>query len=131
MQRKVILLGTFTKEDFLEDTINKIIEKTNIDKKNIFVYSTSKGDILLTYKVEIIPGVNSDIRSELRKTIQLHKKGDTFFTINALNKLIEVENDLPSGNIEYSQYTVDWNKFKNKLILLQRGELELIEMTKI
>jgi len=69
----------------------------------------------------------SQSRSE---TIQIHKKGLTFFTINALNKLIEKEFNLKSGNIDYKSHEIDWEKFKNKLILLKNGELDILDLKK-
>jgi hypothetical protein len=99
-----------------------------LEEKDIFFFETEHDDVFMTYRMEIERGERFDIKKDLRKTIQVHKKGSTFFTINALNKLIELDNDLESGNIDYSQYSVDWSKYKNKLILLQKGELDLIDI---
>ena len=52
-----------------------------------------------------------------KKTIIIHKKGECLYTINALNRLIEEENDLETGNVEHRNYELDWDKYQNKLVL--------------
>lgn len=130
MQNKIILLATFTKSSFIDSVLDRLETKFNIKEKDIFFYETEYDDILMTYRMEVEGGKRFDIRKDLRKTIQVHKKGPTFFTINALNKLIERDNDLEFGNVDYSQYNVDWDKYKNKLILLQKGELDIVGIIK-
>lgn len=88
------------------------------------------GDRLLTYKLLVEVDRRIDIKNELPKTIQIHKKGDTIFTINALNKLIEVESGL-AGNVNHKEYQIDWSKFKNKIILLKGEVLEITNIERI
>jgi hypothetical protein len=130
MQNKTILLATFTKSNFIDSVLDRLSTKFNIEEKDIFFFETEYDDILMTYRMEMEGGKRFDIRKDLRKTIQVHKKGPTFFTINALNKLIERDNDLEFGNVDYSQYSVDWGKYRNNLILLQKGELDIVAIAK-
>jgi len=130
MQNKTILLATFTKSNFIDSVLDRLSTKFNIEEKDIFFFETEYDDILMTYRMEMEDGKRFDIKKDLRKTIQVHKKGPTFFTINALNKLIERDNNVPYGNVDYSQYSVDWNKYKNKLILLQKNELDIVGIAK-
>ena len=88
------------------------------------------GDRLLTYKLQVEVDRRIDIKNELPKTIQIHKKGDTIFTINALNKLIEIESGL-EGNVNHKEYQIDWSKFKNKIILLKGEVLEITNIERI
>jgi hypothetical protein len=131
MQTKTILLATFTKPRFEDSITNKLKEKHGIEKEDIFFFDTEYGDRLLTYRLTIQMGERVDVKKDLRKTIQIHKKGKTFFTINALNKLIERENNLEGGNVDYSQYKIEWPKFEDKLILLKKGELDIVSIHKI
>ena len=72
-----------------------------------------------------------NIRKELPRTVQIHKKGNTFFTINALNRLIERDHDIKGGNINYKQYEIDWEKYRDKIILLKEDNLEILDLNKI
>ena len=98
-------------------------------KENVFFFKTEE-DYLLTYKINIDVEHKINIKKELPKTIQVHKKGDTIFTINALNKLIEQESGL-GGNVNYKEYKIDWEKFKNKIILLKGDNLEINTIERI
>lgn len=124
MQQKILLLASFIKTDKLEVFLNKIKIKFNVKKENVFFFKLDNGDYLLTYKLFLNMGDKIDIKKELPKTIQIHKKGDTIFTINALNKLIEQESGL-LGNVNHKEFKIDWDKFKNKIILLKDDVLEI------
>ena len=130
MQQKILLLATFLKADYLDNFLNKIKKKFNIKKENVFFFRLENNDLLLTYKLHLDIDNKIDIKKELPKTIQIHKKNDTIFTINALNKLIELESGL-GGNVNYKEYKVDWEKFKNKIILLKGDNLEISNIERI
>jgi hypothetical protein len=130
MQKKIILLATFVEPEYLEKFFNRLLKKFSIKKESVFVFETEGGEYLLTYRLFLNVGQRVDIRKELRKTIQIHKKGLTFFTINALNKLIEKEFNLTPGNIDYKSHEIDWKKHENKIILLKNGELDILDLKK-
>ena len=123
MQKKVILLATFTTHEYLENFLYKLYKQFGVKKKSVFLFETDNEEIILTYRLFLNFDEKINIRKELPKTVQIHKKGTTFFTINALNKLIETEYDLPKGNVNYSSYEIDWSKYENKLILLKGNKL--------
>jgi hypothetical protein len=68
-------------------------------------------ELYITYNI------NTDYKPEtpLEDTILIHRKkeSNTLYTINALNQLVKEEN----GGILDKNFIVDWNKFKNSLIL--------------
>jgi len=130
MQQKILLLATFLKADYLDNFLNKIKRRFNIKKENIFFFKLENDDLLLTYKLHLDIDNKIDIKKELPKTIQIHKKNDTIFTINALNKLIELESGL-GGNVNYKEYKIDWDKYKNKIILLKGDNLEINNIERI
>ncbi len=130
MQQKILLLATFLKADYLDNFLNKIKRRFNIKKENIFFFKLENDDLLLTYKLHLDIDNKIDIKKELPKTIQIHKKNDTIFTINALNKLIELESGL-GGNVNYKEYKIDWEKYKNKIILLKGDNLEINDIERI
>ena len=84
MQKKTILLGTFTKPNFVDSVIDRLNTKFNLEEKDIFFFETEHDDVFMTYRMEIERGERFDIKKDLRKTIQVHKKGSTFFTINGM-----------------------------------------------
>jgi len=124
MQQKTLLLASFVNEDKLQEFLERIKKKFGIKHNYVFFFKTGEGNFILTYKIRVDTDRKIDIRRELPKTIQIHKKGNTIFTINALNKLIEEESGL-AGNVNHKEYQIDWAKFDNKIILLKGDVLEI------
>jgi len=130
MQKKTILLATFVSEDYLDRFLYKIYKKFGIKKKSVFLFETDNNQLLLTYKLYLDFDQKIDIKKELTKTIQIHKKGTTFFTINSLNKLIEKEFNISEGNVDYSKYEIDWTKFENSMISFRDENLDILKLTR-
>ena len=129
MQQKTLLLASFLKEDKIDWFLNKIWKNFNVKKQHVFFFKMG-GEYVLTYKLTLEVDKKIDIKKELPKTIQVHKKGNTIFTINALNKLIENESGL-SGNVNHKDYQIDWTKYDNKIILLKGEDLEILSIEKV
>lgn len=130
MQNKTILLATFVNPNYLDRFLYKLYKKFGINKRSVFIFETDGEDILLTYRLFIKEDERVDIKKEFRKTVQIHKKGMTFFTINALNELIKKEYNLDDGNINYSNYDINWEKYENNIILLKNNQLEILTLSK-
>jgi len=130
MQKKTILLATFLTKDYLDKFLYKIYKKFGVKKKSVFLFETESGDLILTYRLFLEIGQKINIKEELPKTVQVHKKGTTFFTINSLNKLIEKEFNLLEGNIDHSQYEIDWSRFEDCMISLKDNQLEILKLNK-
>lgn len=130
MQKKTILLATFLTNDYLDKFLYKIYKKFGVKKKSVFLFETESGDLILTYRLFLEIGQKINIKEELPKTVQVHKKGTTFFTINSLNKLIEKEFNLLEGNIDHSQYEIDWSRFEDCMISLKDNQLEILKLNK-
>lgn len=130
MQQKILLLASFVKEDWVEGFLKKIKKNFGVKKENVFFFKLEDGSYVLTYKIRVDVENKIDIKKELPKTIQIHKKGDTIFTINALNRLIEEESGL-QGNINHKEYQIDWTKYSNKIILLKGDTLEINTIERI
>lgn len=131
MQQKTLLLASFVNEDKLQEFLERIKKKFGIKHNYVFFFKTEEGNFILTYKIRVDTDRKIDIRRELPKTIQVHKKGSTIFTINALNKLIELENGLSTGNINHKEYQLDWSKFTNKIILLKDDGVEITSIEQV
>ena len=131
MQYKTLLLASFVEKDFLHNFLHNLKENHNVNDDKVFVFELNDRTFLLTYKIKIDLGVRFDIKRELSKTIQIHKKKQTFFTINALNRLIERDSGLSGGNINHKEHQIDWSKYENKLILLKDDKLVISDISRV
>ncbi len=110
---KTQLLCTFAENDSLHDTLQKVRENYKIVYNYIYVLQnkTNLEELYITYNidVEFRPPV------QLENTILVHRKkqSNTLYTINALNQLIKEEN----GGVLDTNFSLDWEKFKNSIIL--------------
>ena len=131
MQYKTLLLASFVDKIQVNKFINNLTTKYKINYENIFIHEFSEHKYLLTYKLKVEIGIRFEIKKELPRTIQIYKKQSTFFTINALNKLIERDSGLMAGNINHKQFKVEWNNYKDKLILLKGDNLEISDIKRV
>lgn len=122
-----IIIGTFVKKNkilsFLETLKHGF--KVNLDK--VFVYSidTNKYEYLVTFKTYD----KERFIKNLSNATVMHVKNGCLFSINALNKLIEKENS--DSDKPNNEYPIDWDKYKDKLIIQTNGELSLSNLSKI
>lgn len=130
MQKKVILLATFLNPEYLDKFLFKLYKNFGVKKKSVFVFETEDGNLILTFRIFLDLGQSFNIKKELPRTIQIHKKGNTFFTINSLNRLIEEEFDLKGGNVDYTKYQIEWEKYENCMISLKNNNLEILRLNR-
>ncbi len=122
-----IIIGTFVKKNkilsFLETLKHGF--KVNLDK--VFVYSidTNKYEYLVTFKTYD----KERFIKNLSNATVMHVKNGCLFSINALNKLIEKENS--DSDKPNNEYLIDWDKYKDKLIIQTNDELSLSNLSKI
>lgn len=122
-----IIIGTFVRKNKILSFLENLKNTFRLNLSKVFVYSidTNKFEYLVTFKTfdkeKFIKGINN--------ATVMHVKNGCLFSINALNKLIEKEN----GNSEKpnNEYLIDWNKYKDKLIIQTNGELSLSNLSKI
>jgi hypothetical protein len=119
------LFCTFSSKNELEVTLETIQNQYKILFNKIFVlYIESTDEYVCTYNVDSVNMSNS----LLENTILLHRKkeSNTLYTINALNDLIK---SLNAGVLDTS-YIIDWNEYKNCILLTHSGDLRKLD-TKI
>ena len=128
---KIITLASFVYVDKV-DTFKKYLQKRfKIEEENIFQYSYFEDNKkIITYRVSLVDNTKIDMSSIYPPTIIVHKKGECFYTINALNKLIETLNDLENGNINYLEYKINCDEYQNKIIIIKNDELKIIDINK-
>jgi len=118
------LFCTFTTQDGLEKTLVEVKSSYDILYKKIFVLHVKSNDeFVCTYNVE-----PSSIEEILPNTILVHRKkeSNTLYTINALNELIKLLN----GGVVDIRYRVNWQHYRNTILLTQHNELKQLK-TKI
>lgn len=118
------LFCTFTDLNGIDTLVSELSSKYSIIYNKMFVLEiVGKNEYVVTYNVE--QGNVSDIPEN---TILVHRKKDsnTLYTINALNELIKKLN----GGVVDTKFPIDWNHYKNCILLTQHNELNQLN-TKI
>jgi len=118
------LFCTFTDLDGLDVLIENIKSQYDIIYNKLFVLEiVGKDEYVVTYNVE-----QANVNSIPENTILVHRKkeSNTLYTINALNGLIKKLN----GGVVDTKYRVDWQHYRNCILLTQHNELNQLN-TKI
>lgn len=127
MSNKGVIIGTFVKKNkilsFLETLRNEL--RVGIDKTFVYEIDRNRNEYLVTFKAYD----KDKYIKHLSNFAVLHVKNGCLFSINALNKLIDSEKK-ESSELN-NEYLVDWDKYKDRLIILTNGELSISSLTKI
>jgi hypothetical protein len=118
------LFCTFTTLEDLDALVNSLTRSYTIMYDKIFVLEVKdNNEYVLTYNIEM-----SNIANIPDNTILVHRKkeSNTLYTINALNELIKKLN----GGVVDTRYQIDWQHYKNTILLTQQNELRQLK-TKI
>jgi hypothetical protein len=114
------LICLFTTEPDLDYTSSMIQKTYNIVYNRIFVLSIEDSEELIcSFNIE-----KGNVRKQLPGAMLVHRKRDTntMYTINSLNALVKSENN----GILDSNYTVDWTKYRNSLLVTSNNELKIL-----
>jgi len=122
-----IIIGTFVKKNKILSFIENLNNDFKVKFDKIFVYSidTNPREYLVTFKTFD----KEKFIKNLNNATVMHVKNGCLFSINALNKLIE--NDKNSNDVPNNEFVVDWDKYKDKLIIITNGELSISNLTKL
>jgi hypothetical protein len=115
------LFCTFTDLDNLDNLLEEIQSKYTIIYNKMFVLEiVGKDEYVVTYNVD-----QGNVYSIPDNTILVHRKkeSNTLYTINALNELIKGLN----GGIVDTKFRVDWQHYKNCILLTQHNDLKSIK----
>ena len=129
---KIITLASFVDNDKVEGFSSYIFKRFRITKEKLFSYTSpqEEGKTILTFRLYLREGKKINTKSFFPTTIITHKKGECFYTINALNKLIEQESKSEEGNLNYRDYKIDWDKYQNKMLITKDKELSIIDINR-
>ena len=121
-----VLIGIFVPKNEILCFIENIKNEFKLDYDKIFVYSIELNNIeyLVTFKTK-----DKGLIKRIKNSTILHVKNSCLFSINALNKLISsINND---NNVPNNEFVINWDDYKNKLIILSSNELTIHNITKI
>lgn len=126
MNTKGVLIGTFVKKYKILSFLEFLKNKLSLDLEKVFVYviSDNKDEYLVTFKST----KNQRFRYNIYDSTIMHVKNSCLFSINALNALIDKEKEDESDNKEYQ---LNWDNYKNKLLVITNGELQIKDIDKI
>jgi len=128
---KIITLASFVYLDKVKSFKKYLSNRFKIKENNIFQYTFNEEDKkILTFMVRLKQDEKVDTRSFYPPTIIVHKKGECFYTINALNKLIENMTETETGNINHQDIKIDWDIYQNKMIIIKNEELKIFNINK-
>jgi hypothetical protein len=126
---RMITLASFVYNDKIESFKKYLNKRFDIHIKNIFEYDYGEPNkVILTFRLKLDEDQKVDINSFFPPTIIVHKKGECFYTINALNKLIESLYDVQSGNVNYSDFNINWDDYQNNFIIIFSKELKILDI---
>ena len=124
---KIITLASFVYEDKIENFKKYLYKRFKVPQDKIFQYTLEEEEKkLVTFRVLITDGRKINTNTFFPTTILVHKKGECFYTINALNMLIEEMSSENSGNIDHSKVIINWDEYQNKIIIVKNGDLKIM-----
>ena len=128
MLKKGVIIGTFVSKNKILSFLEELNTRFYINYEKIYVYSISSNDkeYLVTFKTY---DKDKFIKKLSNSTI-MHVKNNCIFSINALNKLIELNYDFEKEK-PYNEVEINWDEYKDSLIIITNGELKISKLSKI
>jgi hypothetical protein len=107
------LICTFSNPSSYKKVSDNIFQFYNIHNSKVFVFVNEKNDneLFLTYNI-----INKEVKiPKFPSTISIHRKKltNTLYSLNALNKLIEEENN----GVFDRTFIIQWELYKNSFII--------------
>ena len=126
---KSVTLSSFVYIDKIDSFKRYLFNKFGITEDKIFQYSYDEKDKkILTFIIYLNQNEKVDIGAFYPSTIIVHKKGECFYTINALNLLIEKISGSDIGNLNYKEFKINWDEYQNQIILVKHKELKIMSI---
>lgn len=125
-----MLVATFVKKDNILSFIENTKKTLKIDIDRIFVYTMGDNDGEYLATVSVSRNVKPS--QVFDKPIVVHTKNASIFSINALNVLIDEKKKESNVEIDSNKnYEINWDEYKSKLIMLNKGDLRITDIEKI
>ena len=131
--KKTILIASFIFPERIDWFINLLETNYNLKKDKIFCYKNlgDNSKLLVTFKLDVTSGKKINLKDSFPNAVTIHKKGKTFYTINALNKLIDEKLGDFAGNIDHKTVKIDWSEYENKIIMINDKRLSIFSLERV
>ena len=128
MVKKGVIIGTFVLKNKILSFIETLKYDYHINFDKLFIYKVDDNnkEYLVTFKTF---DKNQFIKKIHNSTV-MHVKNGCVFSINALNKLIETKYQT-NDEKPYNEVEINWDEYKDKLIILTNGTLNISNLSKI
>lgn len=124
---KGYIIGIFVKRrsilSFLETLRNDY--GVRIDRTFVNEIEGNRHEYLVTFKAKD----KDTFIKNIQGSSVVHVKNGCIFSINALNRLIEIEKG--DSDVPNSEFELNWDMYKDTLIVMTNGELTVSKLTKI
>ena len=129
---KTILLASLIFPERLAWFLSYLEAKFSITKDKVYCYKNLEDEskLIMTFKLVIPEGKYLNLKDLFPNAVTIHKKGTTFYTINALNKLIDKKMG-NQGNIDYKSVKIDWEEYQNKIIMLNGNDVGIFPIERV
>jgi hypothetical protein len=128
---KTILLASFIFPERVDWFLNYLKTTFNVD--SVFCYKNldDESKVILTFRLTINTEQPLNLKNLFPNAVIIHKKGDSLYTINALNLLIQEKYPESIGNIDNKQIKIDWSEYQNKFILINNKQLCIFNIKRV
>jgi hypothetical protein len=133
MEKKLLVASLIPIINF-DSFLKNVYFTFKLTKEDVLTYEILNDytKLLITFKIVIKEYEPPNFKQLLLpNTFPINKKGEAFYTINALNSLIDQMESSSIGNTDYKSVKIDWNKYQNSLILLSNKELTFLPIKRI
>lgn len=117
------LLCTFSNSSQYTTVLNEIPDKYKLIDNKIFIFANENNlrELYLTFNVE-----KSEQNNRYKGIISIHRKKqtNTLYTLNAMNKLIEDENN----GVYDKSFQLNWDLYRNSIILTNDIGVKIIPL---
>jgi len=108
------LLCTFTDSTRYQQVIKDVENTYDLVDNRLFVFANEKNlrELYLTFNIERNP--NNKVKYPNTISVHRKKQTNTLYTLNAMNRLIEDENE----GVFDKTFQLNWDLYKNSIILI-------------
>ena len=124
------LIAAFVFPERIEWFLSFLHDNFNIKKDKVFCFKILNDETkhLVTFKLDLDTN-KIEFKTKLPPSLTIHKKGTTFYTINALNKLIDEL--IGPSDINKKTIKINWFDYNNKFIITKNKELLILDIERI
>jgi len=128
-RKRGVLLATIIRDadgTTTDEVVQHILEKHELTNKFIFVFNDTQDVTRKVITFNTVALSPKDTPASVHFTIRVHRKKETstIYTINGLNKALELEHNGKSGR----DLKLNWEDHRNCALLTFGGELKRVEL---